>query len=72
MCQAIRLYEAWHDAFACKQASSQIHLPFLCAFGTYTNKKEKPRSSSGKTILSTKYTPVVFVFVAPQGRFVVA
>ena len=41
-CQAIRLYEAWHDAFACKQASSQIHLPFLCAIGTYTNKKEKP------------------------------
>jgi len=25
MCQAVRLCESWHDAFACKQAYSRIH-----------------------------------------------
>ena len=37
----LSLYEARHDVFAYMRASSQLIIPFLCALGTYTHKKEK-------------------------------
>ena len=53
-CQAIRLYEARHDAFACKQAYSQAyHTVPLCHWHSHV-KKEKPCPLGRKTILSTK------------------
>ena len=42
MCQAVRLCESWHDAFACKQAYSRIHHTIPQRHLRPTYKKEKP------------------------------
>jgi len=48
-CQAVRLCESWHDAFACKRASTKLIMPFLSALCASTYKKEKPCPLGRKT-----------------------